>query len=111
MKKTQGAAGLLLVGILSITSGCTWVKVDKSAESVLLVTQEQAQSCERLRRTTSQVLHKVGFLKRDDEKQQRELQTLARNTAAELGGNAILPDSEVVEGKQSFLILNCPQLK
>ena len=90
---------------------CTWVDVDESAQDVLLLKPYQAKQCEQVRRTTSQVLDKILFVGRSEEKMAEELATLARNTAAELGANAVVPDSEIVDGKQTFIILNCEHLR
>ena len=89
--------------------GCTWVKLEPEAEQVTLVTAEQAEHCEILRRTTSQVADNVGFIKRGEKKVTKELATLARNTAVQFGGNAVLADSELVDGKLTFVILDCPE--
>lgn len=108
MKKTMllGLAGATLL------SGCTFVEPTPHAEDVLVLKPHQARECEQLRRSTSQVLDKVWFVNRNKEKMAEELETLARNTAAELGGNAVVADSEIEEGgKQRFIIYNCPHLR
>ncbi|MEE2729440.1 DUF4156 domain-containing protein [Ketobacter sp.] len=102
---TVTAMGTLLL------AGCSWVDLDPKAENVLLLKPFQTKQCEQIRRTTSQVLDKVWFVNRNQEKMADELATLARNTAVEIGGNAVVADSEISEGKQAFIILNCPHLR
>lgn len=104
MMKKLSAAGVVALGL----SACSWVPLSPQGEAVFVVNAEQAENCERLGQTTSKVLNKVGFLKRTDEKKAEELQTLARNEAANMGGNAIVPATEVTDGRQRFLVYRCP---
>lgn len=99
---------LVLAATLAI-SACSWVKVTDEGQSVELLTDAQVQSrdCERIGQTSSKVLHKVWFVKRNAEKQERELANLARNEAATMGGNAVVRDGEIEEGRQRFVIYNC----
>jgi hypothetical protein len=103
---------LLMTGLLSLSvSACSWVELADPAQDVLVLKPHQSKQCEQVRRTTSQVLDKIWFVNRNQEKMAEELETLARNTAAELGANAIVADSEITEGKQTFIILNCTHLR
>jgi hypothetical protein len=45
---------------------------------------------------------------RGSEKVQDELITLARNEAGTLGGNTIVPDGTIEEGRQRFVVYRCP---
>ena len=105
--KLWATLSLVSVGL----AGCTWVDLEPEATDVLLLKPFQVKECETLRRTTSEVLDKVGFINRNSEKLANELATLARNTAVEYGGNAVVADSEIEEGKQTFIILDCPHLR
>lgn len=95
----------------ALVSGCTFVELNPQADEVLVLKPHQARECEQVRRSSSQVLDKLWFINRNQEKMAEELQTLARNTAVELGGNAVVADSEIVNGKQSFIIYNCQSLR
>ena len=99
-----------LVGAV-LMAGCTFVKLNPNAQDVLLLKPYQARECEQVRRSTSQVLSKIWFINRNKDAMADELATLARNTAADLGGNAVVPDSEIVDGKQTFIIYNCQHLR
>ncbi len=103
---------ILPAALLSLSLGaCTWVDLDEAAKNVEVVKPAQAAHCEQLRKTTSQVMDKVWFMNRNKPKMAEELETLARNTAVEFGGNAVTPDSEIVDGKQTFIILDCAHLR
>ncbi|MAR91395.1 MAG: DUF4156 domain-containing protein [Pseudomonadota bacterium] len=100
-----------LIAAVAVLGACSWVALNPEAEDVLVLKPYQAKECEQLRRTTSQVLDKVWFVDRSPETMGEELTTLARNTAAEVGGNAIVAESEITEGKQTFIILDCQHLR
>tara|TARA_B100001115_G_C15606349_1_gene290570 strand:+ start:61 stop:558 length:498 start_codon:yes stop_codon:yes gene_type:complete len=108
--KTIKSIAVVALGT-ALLSACSWVDLNPAAEDILVLKPFQTKQCEQVRRTTSQVLDKIWFVNRNQEKMAEELATLARNTAAELGGNAVVPDSEIEEGKQTFIILNCPHLR
>ena len=99
-----------VVGTLMM-SGCSFVNLNPNAQDVVLLKPYQARECDQLRRSTSQVLSKIWFINRNKDAMEDELVILAKNTAADLGGNAVVPDSEIVDGKQSFIIYNCQHLR
>lgn len=96
----MGSAVLML-------NACSWVDLSAQGEKVEVMNQDQAAGCERVGQTTSQVVDEVGFLDRSPEKQQEELITLARNEAATMGGNAVVPATQVTEGRQRFIVYRC----
>ena len=51
------------------------------------------QDCRRLGKTRVEVVSEVAFVKRSDEKVEQELTELARNEAAKVGGDMIVPIS------------------
>lgn len=104
MKKKLSAALVLVLGL----SACTWVPLSSEGESVMVMNASQAAQCERLGQTTSKVMNKVGFLKRSQSQKALELERLARNEAASMGGNAIVPATEETEGRQRFIVYRCP---
>ena len=88
-------------------AACTWVEPTKEGGEVLLVKAFNVESCKKLGSTTSYVKHKVGFITRGEEKVNEELVTLARNKAAEMGGNSIVAQGPAKEGRMSFDIYKC----
>ena len=107
MKKVMLASAILAV---TFSAGCTWVKPTLGGERVVVVTPEQANYCEKLGQTRQTGVNKIGFLDRSTEKVAEELATLARNSEADMGGNAIIPLTQPVDGKQTFAVLRCPNL-
>lgn len=91
-----------------LVSGCSWVKLAPGAEAVTVRQANQVGHCERLGNASAKSLHKVGFINRNSEKLQSELQTMARNEASAMGGNTVVAESEINAGQQKFGIYRCP---
>jgi len=75
---------------------------------VRLLTQSQVTNCQRIGTTTSTTTSRVVVVPRGSETVQTELVDLARNEAGLMGGNAIVADGTVVDGRQRFIVYDCP---
>lgn len=94
--------------VILLITGCTWVKPTPSGEQVRVASKPaEIKDCKKLGNTTVNLLDKVGYFKRDAEKVENELSILGRNSAAEMGGDTILPVSEVYLGERSFDVFRC----
>lgn len=104
MRKTvkwmTGAAALLL-------TACTWVELSPQGESVRVLSAAQVSACERVGKTTVNTTESLAGLKRYEEKVQAELDTLARNSAAQIGGDTVVPVGSPVEGRQVYEVYRC----
>ena len=105
MNKGTGFAVALLLAVLS---ACTWVPLTDEGARVQLRSLEQARACEHKSRVTVSVKDKIAGIVRNEDKMRGELETLARNEAARVGGNAVAAESEPTDGRQVFLIYHCP---
>lgn len=102
MKKT-----LIVICSALILSSCAWVKVTAQGESVRLVHSAKAiESCKKLGRVNAKVVSHVIF-NRNADKVTEELADLARNEAALMSGDTIIPISEIVDGRRSFAVYKC----
>ena len=99
--------GLPLTIAVLLIAGCTWVKPTIEGEKVRVLDASEVTSCKSLGSTTASLADKVAGVKRKPQKVQKELETLARNSAAELGGDTIVALSEVLNGKQTFAVYRC----
>lgn len=96
-----------VLGIFLI-SGCTWVKPTPDGGQVRVASSPaEVAGCKELGKTTVSLLDKVGYFKRDQKKVEDELFTLGRNSAAEMGGNTILPVSDIFQGERRFAVYRC----
>lgn len=102
MKKIIATTAL----VLSL-SACSWIQVTTGGQAVRLVqTKNDVTGCKEIGTTTASVMNKF-FIERDHNKMAHELADLARNTAAEMGGDTIVPISSIEEGKRTFGIYKC----
>jgi hypothetical protein len=97
---------MLLLTALLLTA-CTWVKLTPAGEQVKVMNMEAVADCRRVGKTTVSTLSKVVGLHRYEESMQDELNTLARNSAAELGGDTVVAISPIEGGKQLFEVYRC----
>ena len=97
---------LTLMSLALATFGCAWVSLSPEGESVR-VAEAAHGSCERRGKTTSTVADKVVFVRRSESKVSEELTRLARNEAAEMGADTVVPESAVEDGRQVFGIYQC----
>jgi hypothetical protein len=89
-------------------NACAWVEQSEASKKVTVATEKQVTGCKELGKTTVTVKHKVAGMDRQAHIVKEDLQKLAQNSAVEMGGNTIIPASEVVEGKQTFRVFKCP---
>lgn len=94
-------AGMVLL------SACGWVKLTPLAESVQVRNESEVMTCSKVGTTTASVADKVAGLKRQDHIVQDNLRILARNAAADMGGDTIAPASPITDGKQIFGVYKC----
>ena len=97
---------LALVVVLSVT-GCQWVKTTHEGQQVALVKRIHVTDCKEMGETTSKVKSKVGILERSKRKVADELVNLAKNEAATIGGDSIVPKAPIRDGSQTFTIYQC----
>ena len=98
----------LIASLSLLGSACTWVKLTPPGESVRVGTMAQVTGCERLGATHAKTSTRVGIFSRGPKKIDEELETLARNEAAEMGGSTIVPQGPTSsEGRRSFDVFRC----
>ncbi len=99
---------LSLIAISALlTTGCSLVKLSPQADHVRLMTAKSASHCKVIGSTTVSVLHKILFFERDKKTVLEELEILARNSIAKLGGDTGSPDGDPVDGEQSYTVYRC----
>jgi len=98
---------ILLVAIGTIFAGCAAPKLNTGGTKVRVLTPEEVTSCRELGKTTSSVMNKVVGIDRSAESIEEELETLSRNSAANLGGDTIVPLTVVENGQRTFQVYKC----
>jgi hypothetical protein len=95
------------ITIILLSGGCAWVKTTPGGEKVRVLDADEVSTCKELGTTTASLLDKVVGVARNRQKVEKELQILARNSAAKLGGDTIVPISQISEGQQRFSVYKC----
>jgi hypothetical protein len=98
---------LLLVAAVLGLMACSWVKLTPEGEKVRILGQTEVASCKKIGKTTATVADKVAGLQRKEKIIQENLDVLARNAAAEMGGDTIVPITPIQAGKQTFEVYRC----
>lgn len=94
--------------LLGFVTACSWVALEKGANDVLVLPPERLTAdCESLGSVTVSVAAKVGVLERHDDEVIEDLNILARNYAAEKGGDTAVPRGEVTDGARKYEIFRC----
>lgn len=92
---------------LAVLTGCTWVQLTAEGEGVRLAVASEVTACQRVGTTTATTRSRVAIADRGSAKVQDELVTLARNEAGSMGGNTIVADGTITEGRQRFIVYRC----
>ena len=101
-------AQLFTLSMLIISlPACTWVEATREGSEVTLVKSFNVKNCKKLSTVVATVKHKVGIIKRDNDTVKEELITVARNRAAELGGDSIVAQQPAIDGAMSFDVFRC----
>lgn len=108
MTRPSLAISSLLIVLLSLSSGCSFVETIPGANQIIIANDEE--SCTKVGQTTVKVLHRFLWMDRDVETVSDELQTLAQNSAVKMRANAIWPVSPVKEGSRTYHIYRCKTL-
>lgn len=93
----------------ALASGCALVELTPGGAGVRLASPEAVVTCTSLGRLTADVIAKVGFLPRHPDAVQDNINVTARNAAADMGADTIVPASKIADGKQTFDVYRCLQ--
>jgi len=98
---------LLLLPALAAAGACSLVELTKGGEGVRLAAPGEVAACTGLGRTTATVVHEVAAIPRHPDAVQENVNVTARNSAASMGGDTIVPLAPLAEGKQMFEVYRC----
>ena len=100
---------ILLLIPLFVVAACG-AELTIQGSQVRLGTESELKQCQILGSTRfSLSATRVKLMQEEDMKDRLAVE--ARNFAARIGGNMVLPVGAIEEGKQSFKIYNCPVSK
>lgn len=96
---------------LTTLSACTWVKVNEAGQSVTVletVLESGAlSSCKPVGKVTAISRAKIAGISRKEKKLSSELEAIARNEAATMGGNAISALGQIDGNERIYQVYKC----
>jgi hypothetical protein len=104
---TMRIKSLLLVAAGLGLMSCSWVKLTPGGDKVRVLSQAEVASCKKLGKTMVSVADKIAGLQRKDKVVEENLVDLARNAAADMKGDTIVPATPIQDGKQTFDVYRC----
>ena len=87
-------------------SACSQIKLTAEGEKVRVLDPDEVGTCKELGKTNTSVTDKI-IVERPEDTIKQELRTLARNSAARMGGDTVVPLTVVDKGSQSFVVYKC----
>ena len=99
------AATIATLGL--IAGACTWVEPDAGGRAVRVAYAGDLSSCARKGEVTVSVKADIAGIDRKALKVQDELESLARNEAAEIGADTVQALEEPRGGEQRFAAYSC----
>ena len=102
---------LFYMGLIIVTAGslaaCATVRLTSSGEKARLLTVEEAANCKQLGRTVINIRPSLLSIPRPQAVIVKDLRVLARNNAANMGGDTVVPVSGISNGQQTFEVYKC----
>ena len=99
---------MILAVLVSTAMGCTYGSVTEAGDQVRVSDAAAVERCEHVGKTNARTRAKVWIFKRGIDHQAEELEMMARDDAAEMGGSDVVAAGEIEDGRQSFEIYRCP---
>ena len=97
---------LTIIAATILLTACSTLKLTEGGEKVRLLDPNEVESCRELGKTNNSVTAKV-IIERPEDAVAKELRILARNSAARMGGDTIVPLTVVEAGQQTFVVYKC----
>jgi len=98
----------LVVSALCIAlCACAWVTLTPGGEKVRVLQPSDVATCQELGKTQVSLRAKVAGINRNEEEVAKELSMLARNAAADMGGDTVVPATPVTDGKRTYTVYKC----
>ena len=105
--KIRTLATLICVSFIVTLSACAHPKLTHGGEKSRILTAGEVANCQQRGTTTVSTRTTVLTVLRQQTVIDRELRILARNSATDMGGDTVVPISDVENGEQSYAVYRC----
>ncbi len=99
-------AGIVVAAGMAFAA-CQWVPLTPAGEKVRVASAADVASCKKLGTVTGKTTVTVGPMARNEEKVGKEVEALARNEAATMGANAIVPAGALEWDQRTYDAFRC----
>jgi hypothetical protein len=96
-----------LAGLLVFAAACQWAPVSAEGERVRVGAAADAAACKELGTVTGKTTVTVGPMARKESKVAREVEALARNEAATMGADLIVPKGPLDWDQRTYTAYRC----
>jgi len=93
--------------LVACLHACTWVKTTPEGEKVRVAQASEVENCVRKGEVAASLKSRIGAFERKPGKVAGELETLSRNEAALMGGDTVVAESPVKDGRQTYGVYRC----
>ena len=90
-----------------LLSACSGISLTEEGEKIRVLEPSEVASCRELGKTNTSVTATVVGIERPEDTISKELQTIASNGAARMGGDTIVPLTVIEAGQQTFMVYKC----
>ncbi len=96
-----------IAGLSFFIGSCSTVNLSDGGDKIRMLTPSEVSTCRLLGMSNSSVTATALGVPRPAETIAKELATIARNSASNMGGDTIVPFTVVTEGQQSYQVYKC----
>ena len=98
---------ILLAPMVTLVACASFVSLNPQAKDVIVSPNSEALSrCKFIGNTTVSLWSKAETFQ-SPETTETQLDTLARNEATKMNGNAVAPDSKIKDGQRTYRVYTC----
>ncbi len=98
----------LLLAFAGAMTACSFVSLNPQAQNVAVAANSNlANNCKFLGNTNVSIWAKADTFQ-SQKSAESQLDTLARNEAATMGGNTVVAESAINDGRRTYGVYNCP---
>ncbi len=105
MKKLS--INIILFALAATIVACSFVEINPQAKNIIVApTMNTLSRCKFLGNITVSLWSSAETFQ-SKETVENQLNTLARNEAAKMGGDVVTPDSKIKDGQRTYRVYNC----
>ena len=97
---------ICMISAAMLLSACSSLKLTDGGEKVRVLDPAEISTCKNMGRTNTSVTARV-VIERPADTIAKELGIVARNSAARMGGDTIVPLTVIENGQQTFVVYKC----